>query len=159
MRRTDWLRFAGGVVLGIALLAALAAGALCRFGSLRNVSLFLNGHNYVVEPVRIDVGSGTVGEKRTARIHIHNFGFKSIRVVGVTFSCSCASAEPLPLVINPRENREFGFVVSLRGGDGNVDQIATLLFDDDGKMRPVPIQITGKCVDAQEKARDSETKG
>jgi len=159
MRRTDGIWLAGGVVLGIAVLGALAGGAVWHFGCIHNVSLYLNGQNYVVEPVRIDVGSGAVGEERTAKVHIRNFSFKPIRVVGLNVSCNCMSAELLPVVINPRENREYGIVIGLSRANDNVEQIALLLFDDDGKMRQVPVLITGRCIDAQEKVSDSETKG
>jgi hypothetical protein len=160
MVKSNCIRFAYGVVLAIVVLGVLAEVAVWHFGSLKNISLYLNGQDYVIEPTHIDVGSGSDGEKRTATIHIRNFSFKSICVVGLNTTCNCLCAESLPVVINPRENEEFRFVIILRGVNGIVEQIAVLLFEDDGKMRQTPILISGKCIDEhKEKAKDYKTKG
>ncbi len=159
MKRTACVQLARGVVCGGVVLGTLALVAVWQFGSLRNLSLYLNGIDYVVDPMRVDVGSGTPGEKRTAAIHIRNLGFKPIQVVGLEVNCSCVSTESLPLAVKPREIRDFELVVSLGGANADFERVAMLFFDNHGKLRQVPIRITGRCIDVQEKPIESETGG
>lgn len=159
MERTACVQLARGVVCGGVVLGALALAAVWQFGSLRNLSLYLNGIDYVVEPTRVDVGSGTSGEKRTAAIHIRNLSFKPIQVVGLKVTCSCVSSESLPFDVEPREIRDFELVVSIGGASTDFERVAVLFFDNHGKMRQVPIRITGRCIDVQEEHTESETAG
>lgn len=148
-----------GAVAGLVLVGGLVSFSLWQFASLRNVLLYLNGRGYVVENTHVDVGIGSVGEKRKALVYIRNLSFHPVRLIGLKTTCKCLAAEPLPIVIDRREYRPFAFMIHMSSRGGHVKQMARLIFDDGGRMRETLVVITGKCVVREKRLLDRTPKG
>lgn len=138
-----------GIVVALCVLVPLGASACYQFGSLANLGLYLGGHDFAVRPTVADVGAGLRGEKRTVFVHVRNLAFRTIRVVGMDTTCNCLAVDGLPVEIEPRQAIDLELSVYLESSSGDIKQIATLMFDNAGKLHEVPVVITGKCLSAQ----------
>jgi hypothetical protein len=145
-----------GVAVATLLLGVLGVGAWWQFGSLANASLYLRGHDHVVVPTVVDVGKGAREEKRSVMVYVRNLSFQPIRIVGADTTCNCLIPKDLPITIPPRKVVSVEFSIYLTAADGEVRQMATLLFDEDGRLRETPVVILGKCPPA---AKDTSRAG
>ena len=101
---------AAGVVLAI----GLGAGwGLIRFGSVRDAWLYASGVRVVVRPAVALVEDGSARDEGKAAFVIRNLTDSTINVLGMTTSCTCVSADKLPVSLGPGETRQLQVIVHL----------------------------------------------
>jgi hypothetical protein len=138
--------FVRGMVIAIVTVGLCWCAVDYQFGSIRNGLLYLSGYDFVVEPIKCNVGEGVKGETRVATFCVRNISFSRIRVVGALTTCKCVTSDSFPLTIPPRRVGEVHFSIGFTSKGGEINQNASLLVDlGDMTMTRTIVTISGNC--------------
>lgn len=129
----------------LTILVVVATISMAVFWNPEDIIAGLRGESLTITPVVTDVGSGTVGEKRTFEIRLRNHSDKPIRVVGGTSSCACTTIEDMPLLISPHDSRVIKVTMVFRGQTGDF-QYRFLLYSDDALQPFAAAWFNGEVV-------------
>jgi hypothetical protein len=110
MNKPQW-KSVGRAVVGTGSLVLVLYGVLLlyglhRFGSIGGLLAFLQGRALYVQPSRTWFGGLAPGEPFKASVRLQNLTGGPLKVLGSHTSCSCTSAEGLPLELGPGQARD-----------------------------------------------------
>lgn len=119
------------------------AAAVWYFGSTRAAVAYFRGSTLFVEVVYQKVSPVEAGEVGSASFRIQNLRSKPVTVFGVQTSCSCTSADSLPLIIPPGQDRTMWFRVATYEDQAhkNLTETAVLLYDPSGPAVNLRIEV------------------
>lgn len=127
--------------------SAIVAGAAATFIALTGVGSWVYGspqaalarlrgelvtfsHDYV------DFGAGAAGQVVEAKVEVHNWSDRPVRLVGGTSDCSCITTSSLPVSIPPGESRPVMVQLKIpRAKPGALTRTAELWTDQDRQQR------------------------
>jgi hypothetical protein len=86
---------------------------MMTFGSPGDAWLYAKGSRLVLEPSAVEAKPGLVGEARELVVRVRNLGASPTAILGATSSCTCMSAENLPIVLGARQTRDLHISIHL----------------------------------------------
>jgi hypothetical protein len=136
-----------------ALLLSLFALALLGFcgvdvpAMIRNTIARRGSATLVVDARAKSFGTVPVGQPIQLSFRLANAGTKQIRIVGCDATCGCILPRDLPLVLEPKQERELTFGVhnlkQTRVGAPRTVDLALDLLTNDSTLRRFPLTIQG----------------
>ncbi len=126
-----------------AMLAAVAAVAIARFGSVPAALAFARGERLVFEARSRDVGKVGAEQVRLVRFPYVNYSASPITIVGAKSSCTCTSAGGLPVVVPP--GGRGALEVRVRPGKGAGPFSGALeVYTDAGRSTSIRLVASGE---------------
>jgi hypothetical protein len=141
------LHWVAKTALGAAALFFVIAGVfLLAFDNPAQALARLRGEAITVEPEVRQVGDGIAGQGRAISLEVINHTDTPICVIGGSTSCSCMTAEDLPLTVPAREQRSLAIRVTFKGKPGRF--LHRFVFYTDSKKQPVVVvRLAGRVID------------
>lgn len=116
------------LLLGVFPAAFLIWSYSC-FGSTRVAVSYLRGLPIAVDTMSIDAGTGKAGERREVTFRLWNLSRQPVRILGSSTSCTCLSADELPVNLAAGQSREFRVRVAYKPGGESFREAMTFYTD------------------------------
>lgn len=95
--------------------AACLVWVAVNFDSPHDALLYLRGVRVVLGPEVVSIGTAPAGETRQVTFRIRNLSSKSVTIIGATQTCTCVTADDLPITLPPRTGHDLRVAIHVEG--------------------------------------------
>jgi len=126
-------------------LAFLAIWAWIEFGSISAALAYARGARLLPDAFAKSFGTLETGEERRVVFSVSNRCGRQINILGARTSCTCISAEALPLVVPPGYSRPLQLTVRSASRLGTVNE-KVLFYTDYPRQLRLVLSVTGRVI-------------
>jgi hypothetical protein len=126
----------------LGLLAVALASASHATGSAWNLLDYARGQRLFVDGSTLDLGDVTSGETASLAVPIRNASSSTVKIIGVTTTCSCLQPVGLPATVSPEATHELEFELTPGRPNPDFELLATVITDAPGQFQ-IPLVFRG----------------